>query len=275
MTKNTKESKAVAKTGRKASVPASVEKKSSSGPAKNGKEMKGTKATGSDVKQKKDRKIPLPNKPEEDKAETSSKKAKALENKTRTEKPEKVSRRKPAEKDVHVLKKTEKKMKDDAYGYDDKSDIGDSSSEAVYEQSDDFDEMEADIDKDFNNDVEGLDGPKDDDELLSAIDAIEDAFNIHGGTRGTDKEAGTVFDESAYFESKIKSKLHDIKLMCEARNIPFYATACIANTKDGSSYHSEAFVPEASGIKLKDDRFVKHVNVDLGFDTVLHRESMS
>lgn len=83
----------------------------------------------------------------------------------------------------------------------------------------------------------------------------------------------TYFDERPFYEERLKKQIKKIRQECQARGVPFYFTACIANTqKDGCVYVSEAIVPEANGIRLPENHFAQHVNVDLGFDTVLPRE---
>ena len=94
-------------------------------------------------------------------------------------------------------------------------------------------------------------------------------------------ESETMFDQRALFDEKLKDHLHAIKKLCVIKRIPFYATFCVANNEEeGSVYVSDGYIPTANRIVLADDRFVRHVNVDAGFDTVpprgpLHTESDS
>ena len=88
-------------------------------------------------------------------------------------------------------------------------------------------------------------------------------------TRTRHPAAETMFDQRALFDEKLKDHLHEIKKICVIKRIPFYATFCVANNEEeGSVYVSDGYIPTANRITLADDRFVRHVNVDAGFDTV-------
>ena len=83
------------------------------------------------------------------------------------------------------------------------------------------------------------------------------------------KGSTTRFNKKVSFESKIVPIIEEFSMLCKKNNLPFYLTVCVSNSSSDSEYYSDGFIPEANGIALHDDRFIKHVNVDLGYKTVL------
>ena len=80
-----------------------------------------------------------------------------------------------------------------------------------------------------------------------------------------DKE--TRIEKRQFFEDKILPHVSKIKHLCETNGVPFYMTFCIENIPgEKTSYYSDGFIPEANGITLKDNRFIKHVNIDTGLN---------
>ena len=82
----------------------------------------------------------------------------------------------------------------------------------------------------------------------------------------------TVFNKKDFFENEIRPKLNELSFLCGIHKVPFFYTACVANTKEnGSEYVSDVVGPVGKEIGLYDDRISKHIAVAAGFDVVPSR----
>ena len=82
----------------------------------------------------------------------------------------------------------------------------------------------------------------------------------------------TEFDKRDIYEKMIKDKVYELKLLCNRERIPMFFSACVENSKKGSTYESEIVGSCSNGIELKKDLIPKYINVYNGFDTVPHDE---
>ena len=85
----------------------------------------------------------------------------------------------------------------------------------------------------------------------------------------------TVFNKKEFYEKELKETLDHLVYLCGIHKIPFYYTACIANSEEeGSEYVQDAVGPVGRGIFLVDDKIAKHMGVGAGFDIVPSRANM-
>lgn len=75
-----------------------------------------------------------------------------------------------------------------------------------------------------------------------------------------------VFDRKKAWESKCKPLLDSFAEACRSCGIPYFATACVKDNGKSSEYAVEAYPPDLDGIRLADDRIVKHIRVHRGYD---------
>lgn len=76
------------------------------------------------------------------------------------------------------------------------------------------------------------------------------------------------FNESAFYEQEILPIVTELFKKLKSHNIPAYFSACIANGEKGSKYKTELISADIAERRLTDDRFLKFVDINLGFDTV-------
>ena len=85
----------------------------------------------------------------------------------------------------------------------------------------------------------------------------------------------TEYNKEKEFSTKIKPQLDKIMYLCSIHKIPFFYTACVANSeKDGSVYKSDVSSAVSHNITLADDRISRHIDVSIGFDAVPSRADM-
>ena len=86
----------------------------------------------------------------------------------------------------------------------------------------------------------------------------------------------TKYDKTEIYETEgIIDLLFKLKQQCGKNGIPMIVTVAIKNDENGTEYKTEMVSAVSSGINLKEDRFVKFVNVMNGFDTIPHKEEMN
>ena len=86
----------------------------------------------------------------------------------------------------------------------------------------------------------------------------------------------TKYDKTEIYETEgIIDLLFKLKQQCGKNGIPMIVTVAIKNDENGTEYKTEMVSAVSSGINLKEDRFVKFVNVMNGFDTMPHKEEMN
>ena len=84
----------------------------------------------------------------------------------------------------------------------------------------------------------------------------------------------TQFNKQKIFDEKCAPLLKQLRNMCALEEIPFYCTACVANSEKGSVYVCDGLLTGASDMQLKDDRMKKHLLVGLGFDVIPKRNDI-
>ena len=73
---------------------------------------------------------------------------------------------------------------------------------------------------------------------------------------------GTIFNE------KIKPKMDELNQICAVYSLPYFASFCISDGKEGTTYENYMYGSISNGIHLRDDQIRKHINVANGFYTV-------
>lgn len=84
----------------------------------------------------------------------------------------------------------------------------------------------------------------------------------------------TIFDKREAYDSLIVEKVTELKKLCHLQKIPMFITLCVANTETETVYQKDMISAATCGYELDDDQIAKHVNVSLGFDTVLPSSDM-
>ena len=82
------------------------------------------------------------------------------------------------------------------------------------------------------------------------------------------------YDKTDFFERDCRKLLDELVLMCSIHRIPFFWTAAVVNSVDGTEYISDAAAPASRQIVLADDKISKHLGVATGFDIVPSREKL-
>jgi hypothetical protein len=86
----------------------------------------------------------------------------------------------------------------------------------------------------------------------------------------------TKYDKTEIYENEgIVDLMVKLKQKCGKFDIPMIVTFALKNDENGTEYKTEMISAVSSGINLKEDRFVKFVNVMNGFDTIPHKEEMN
>ena len=86
------------------------------------------------------------------------------------------------------------------------------------------------------------------------------------GTENTDEL--TVFDRTEAYKKNVEPLVKKIKNECSVLHIPFFFSACVKNSEEGSVYKNESHPCGSGGYKLKDDRITPHLGITLGFRAV-------
>lgn len=76
------------------------------------------------------------------------------------------------------------------------------------------------------------------------------------------------FDKTHEYEDEILDLVTKLRIACNRNKVPMFVSVCVKNTDKETLYKNEMVSAVSSGIKLKDDKIVKFVNVLNGFDTV-------
>ena len=76
----------------------------------------------------------------------------------------------------------------------------------------------------------------------------------------------TKFDKQKIFETKCKPHMQKFADCCKSYGIPFFVSACISNTKDGSMYATDAQLPDLCGVVLQDDKITSHLKINQGYE---------
>lgn len=77
------------------------------------------------------------------------------------------------------------------------------------------------------------------------------------------------FDKKSCFEKEVHDRLRSLTATCGIYKIPFFYTACVANTKNnGTEYVSGVVGPYGRELVLVDDRIARHIDVLLGFEII-------
>lgn len=76
------------------------------------------------------------------------------------------------------------------------------------------------------------------------------------------------FDKTKEYEEEILDLVTKLRIACNRNKIPMFVSVCIKNNDKETVYKNDMVGAASSGIKLKDDKLVKFVNVLNGFNTV-------
>lgn len=79
----------------------------------------------------------------------------------------------------------------------------------------------------------------------------------------------TYYDRKSIYEEKVKPLVNQIEEICRLNGIPFFFTAAVKNSADGTEYVNKAMTALPMNIYLKDDKLVEHVKVSAGFEVVV------
>ena len=83
----------------------------------------------------------------------------------------------------------------------------------------------------------------------------------------------TPLDLTEKYKAHIAPLMRALCKECSIYGIPMYACVAVKNDENGTVYEQEGVSAITNGLTLKDDWFVKMVNVSLGFDTVLREDT--
>ena len=83
-----------------------------------------------------------------------------------------------------------------------------------------------------------------------------------------------VFDKEKVFEEKCGQLLRDLVHACSLEKIPFFFTACVKNSFDGSVFVNDAVNTGSRDIHLCDDQIANHMAVARGFDVIPRRQQV-
>ena len=75
------------------------------------------------------------------------------------------------------------------------------------------------------------------------------------------------FNKKAKYDEHIKEKMEEVKKLLEEHEIPYFFTACIANSENGTEYKSEVLSPESLGFSVEENHMEDHINILNGFTT--------
>ena len=75
-------------------------------------------------------------------------------------------------------------------------------------------------------------------------------------------------NKNIIFDEKIKPKIDEINQICSVYGVPYFASFCLLDSKEGTIYENYMYGSISNGIHLKDDQIRKHINVANGFYTV-------
>lgn len=81
-----------------------------------------------------------------------------------------------------------------------------------------------------------------------------------------DLQKANKYDRHEAWNDHCKPLLDELVKNCHLYQIPFFATACVANDASGSEYISDAVGPVAEDLYLKDDKISRHLAVSRGYD---------
>ena len=84
----------------------------------------------------------------------------------------------------------------------------------------------------------------------------------------------TIYNKEDVFEKEIKAKLDEVIALCNFNRIPFFYSACVANSENGAEYKSDSIGAAEKEIFLDEDKIAKHIAVCAGFDVIPHRRDL-
>lgn len=78
----------------------------------------------------------------------------------------------------------------------------------------------------------------------------------------------TKFDYTKDYEEEVAPIIAELRRVCSENRMPMFVSVCVKNDNSGTVYKNEMISAVSSGIVLKEDHMVNHVNVMNGFATV-------
>ena len=82
------------------------------------------------------------------------------------------------------------------------------------------------------------------------------------------------FDKRELFEKECRVHLENLRSLCTMFQIPFYFSACVADSGKESEYIREAVLTSTTGVKLSNDQLKKHLLVGLEFDVIPKKSNL-
>lgn len=77
------------------------------------------------------------------------------------------------------------------------------------------------------------------------------------------------FDKRAEFKEHVAPIVAKLEKTCIEHEIPFYFSAAVENSPDGTQYEERARTAGPYGLILTDDQLVNHVKVSAGFEVIV------
>ena len=79
------------------------------------------------------------------------------------------------------------------------------------------------------------------------------------------KKELTEFDMHDVFDAEVAPLLKQLKAVCKVHKIPFFFSACIENSEEGSEYFHDGNLCGSNQIVLKDDKITDFLRILCGF----------
>lgn len=75
----------------------------------------------------------------------------------------------------------------------------------------------------------------------------------------------TTFDKTKSYKEHIQPIVEQLKMRCEAHDIPMFVTCCVKSTEEETKYIREGVCTGSKKYQLADDQIEKHLLVANGF----------
>lgn len=75
----------------------------------------------------------------------------------------------------------------------------------------------------------------------------------------------TLFDKKKEYNEYVAPLIEQLKMRCEAHDIPMYVSCCIRSKENETEYVSDAVCTGSKNVELFDDQIEKHLCVSNGF----------